>query len=95
MPNIHTTPRTLHEIVIGSKFNFLIDILRRFGAPILAEGGDVTKHQNPANAQGVCLGGAPETKEGALTLLHNGTRRCMSYSKEGIAYRISGLIESL
>ena len=71
MPNMHTTPRTPHEIVTGSKFNFLTDLLCPFGVPILVVGGDVTKHQNPANAQGVCLGDAPDTKGGVLTLLPN------------------------
>ena len=61
MPNVLTTLRTLHEIVTGSKFNFLIDLLCPFGVPILVVGGDVTKHQNPANAQSVCLGDAPDS----------------------------------
>ena len=69
MPNVHTTPRTPHEIVTGSKFNFLTDLLCPFGVPILVVGGDVIRHQNPANAQGVCLGDAPDTKGGVLTLL--------------------------
>ena len=71
MPNVHTPPRTPHEIVTGSKFNFLTDLLCPFSVPILVVGGDVTKHQNPANAQGVCLGDAPDTKGGVLTLLPN------------------------
>ena len=93
MPNVHTTPRTPHEIVTGSKFNFLTDLLCPFGVPILVVGGDVTKHQNPANAQGVCLGDAPDTKGGVLTLLPNDNRpvvrrglRGMPYSKDWIAY---------
>ena len=93
LPNIHTTPRTPHEIVTGSKFNFLTDLLCPFGVPILVVGGDVTKHQNPANAQGVCLGDAPDTKGGVLTLLPNDNRpvvrrgiRGMPYSKDWIAY---------
>ena len=93
MPNTHTTPRTPHEIVTGSKFNFLTDLLCPFGVPILVVGGDVTKHQNSANAQGVCLGDAPDTKGGVLTLLPNDTRpvvrrglRGMPYSKDWIAY---------
>jgi len=45
MPNLHTTPRTPHEIVTGSKFNFLTDLLCPFGIPILVVCGDVTKHQ--------------------------------------------------
>jgi hypothetical protein len=68
-------------------------VLCPFGVPILVVGGDVTKHQNPANAQGVCLGDAPETKGGVLTLLPNDTRpivrrglRGMPYSKDWIAY---------
>jgi len=72
MPNMHTTPWTPHEIVTGSKFNFLIDLLCPFGVPILVVvGGDVTKHEKPANAQGVCLDNAPDTKGGVLTLLPN------------------------
>ena len=67
MPNVHTTPRTPHEIVTGSEFNFLTDLLCPFGVPILDVGGDVTKHQNPANAQGVCLGDA-------VTVIANRTR---------------------
>jgi len=85
MPNMHTTPRTPHEIVTGSKFNFLTDLLCPFGVPIL-----VTKHQNPANAQGVCLGDASDTKGGVHTLLPNDHRpvvrrglRGMPYSKIG------------
>ena len=62
MPNMHITPRTPHEIVTGSKLNFLTVLLCPFGVPILVVGGDVTKHQNPANAQGVCFGDAPDTK---------------------------------
>ena len=38
MPNVHTTPRTPHEIVTGSKFNFLTDLLCPFGVPILVVG---------------------------------------------------------
>ena len=34
MPNMYTTLRTPHEIVIGSKFNFLTDLLCPFGVPI-------------------------------------------------------------
>ena len=64
MPSMHTTPRTPHKIVTGSKFNFLTDLLCQF-----VVGGDVTKHQNQANAQGVCLGDAPDTKGDVLTLL--------------------------
>ena len=82
---MHTTP---HEIVTGSKFNFLTDLLCPF-----VGGGDVIKHQNPANAQGVCLGDAPDTKEGVLTLLPNDNRpvvhcglRGMPYSKDWIAH---------
>ena len=87
MPNMHTTPRTPHEIVTGSKFNFLTDLLCPFGVPFLVVGGDVT------NAQGVCLGDAPDTKGGVLTLLPNDNRpvvrrglRGMPYSKDWIAY---------
>ena len=73
MPNIHTTLRASHDIVIGSKFNFLTDLLCPCGVPFPVVGSDVTKHQNPANAQGVCLGDAPDTKGGVLTLLPNDT----------------------
>ena len=62
MPNMHITPRTPHEIVTGSKLNFLTVLLCPFGVPILVVGGDVTKHQNPANAQSVCFGDAPDSK---------------------------------
>ena len=93
MPNVHTTPRTPHEIVTGSKFNFLTDLVCPFGVPILVIGGDTTKHQNPSNSQGVCLGDAPDTKGGVLTLLPNDTRpvvrrgiRGMPYSKDWITY---------
>jgi hypothetical protein len=67
MPNLYTTPRTPHEKASGSKFIFLTDLLCLFGVPILVVGGDVTKHQNPANAQGVCFSVAPDTKGGVLT----------------------------
>ena len=91
--SMHTTPRTPHEIVTGFKFNFLTDLLSPFGVPILVKGGDVTKHQNPANAQGVCLVDAPDTKGCVLSLLPNDNRPVarrglhgMPYSKDWIAY---------
>ena len=34
MPNVHTTPRTPHEIVTGSKFNSLTDLLCPFGGKV-------------------------------------------------------------
>ena len=37
MPNMHTTPPP-HEIVTGSKFSFLTDLLCPFGVPILVVG---------------------------------------------------------
>ena len=86
MPSMHTTPRTPHKIVTGSKFNFLTDLLCPFGVPILVVGGDVTKHQNPANAQGVCLGDAPDTKGGVLTLLPNDTRPVVRRGLRGMPY---------
>ena len=91
MPNMHTIPRIPREIVTGSKFNFLTDLLCPLSFPILVVGGDVIKDQNPANAQGVFLVDAPDTKKGALTLLPNDNRpvvrrglRGMPYSKDWI-----------
>jgi hypothetical protein len=79
--------------LLSSKFNFLTDLLCPFGVHILVVGGDVTKHQNPAIAQGVCLGDAPDNKRGVLTLLPRDNRpvvrrglRGMPYSKDWIAY---------
>jgi hypothetical protein len=79
--------RTPYEIVTGS--NLLCPLV----VPSIVVGGDVTKHQNPANAQDVCLGDAPDTKGGVLTLLPNDNRpvvrrglRGMPYSKDWIAY---------
>jgi len=62
MPNMHTTPRTPHKIVTGSKLNFLTDLLCPFGVPFL-----IVKTQ-PS------IGDAPDTKVGVFTLLPNENR---------------------
>jgi len=67
---------------LSSKFNFLTDLLCPFGVPNLVVGGDVTKHQNPANAQGVCLG----DKGGVLTLLPNDNRPVVRRGLRGMPY---------
>ena len=45
MPNMHTNPRTPHEIVTGSKFNFLTDLLCSFGVPISRRRCSYSRHQ--------------------------------------------------